>query len=122
LWFQSEGLMEIVIAQSKSHLYPDSGAALSEREQQEAGEDAEVPGVIVEPVAGWQTEADLVALLQLQSHCIGCGGVAAVVIQVEAEDDWLVVPVQVQTHVTLQVICSCEAEVVNSSDRSCEHT
>ncbi len=63
-----------------SHSYPDPGTVLSEGEQQEAGEDAEVSGVIVEPVAGRQTEADPVALLQLQSHAVGCGSVAAVVV------------------------------------------
>lgn len=44
------------------------------------------------------------------------------VIQVQAEDDWLAVPVQVETHVAFQVIRSCEAEEVKSSDGSCEHT
>lgn len=104
-----------------SHSYPDPGTVLSEGEQQEAGEDAEVSGVVVEPVASRQTEADPVALLQLQSHTVGRGGVAAVVVQVQVEDDRLVVPVQVETHVTFQVIRSREAEEVKSSDRSCKH-
>lgn len=65
-----------------SHSYPDPGTLESEWEEQESGEDAEVSGVIVEPVAGRQAEADLVALLQLQSHAVRCGGIAAVVVQV----------------------------------------
>lgn len=44
------------------------------------------------------------------------------IIQVQAENDWLVVPVQVHAHVTLQVISSREAEEVESSDRSREDT
>lgn len=68
---------------------------LSEREQQEARKRAEVPGVIVEPIAGRQTEADLVTLVQLQNHSVGSGGVSSMVVQVKVEDDWLIVPVQV---------------------------
>lgn len=98
----------------------DPEALLSQREQQETGEHTEVSGVVVEPVAGRQTETDRVTLLQLQSHTVGRGGVAAVVVQVQVEEDWLVVPVQVQTHVAFQVICSCEAEEVKSSERSRE--
>lgn len=105
-------------ADRTSHSHPSPP---SEGEQQETGEDAEVPGVVVEPVAGRQTEANGVSLLQLQSHAVGRGGVAAVVIQVKVEDDWLIVPVQVETHVTFQVICSGEAEEVKSSDGSREH-
>lgn len=105
-----------------SHLYPDPGTVLSEGEQQETGEDAEVSGVVVEPVAGRQTEADSISLLQLQSHAVGHGGVATVVVKAQVEGDWLVVPVQVHAHVTYEVICSREAEEVKSSDRSCEHT
>lgn len=49
----------------------ESDAVLSEGEEQEAGEDAEVSGVVINSVAGWQNEADNVALFQLQSHTIG---------------------------------------------------
>lgn len=100
----------------------DAGTVLSEGEEQEAGEDAEVSGVVINSVAGWQNEAHNVALLQLQSHTIGHRGVAAMIIQPQVKDDWLVVPVQVHTHVTFEVICSSEAEEVQSSDRSCEYT
>lgn len=65
-----------------SHSYPYTGTIPSEWEQQESGEDAEVSGVVVEPVAGRQTEADSVAPLQLQGHGVRRGGVAAVVVQV----------------------------------------
>ena len=44
------------------------------------------------------------------------------VVEVKVEDDWLIVPVQVETHVAFKVICSREAEEVKSSDRSSEHT
>lgn len=91
-------------------------------EQQEAREHAEVSGVVIEAVAGRQAEVHPVALLQLQTHCVARGGVAAVVVQVEAEDDRLVVLVQVQAHVAFHVICSREAEDVQSSDRSRENT
>lgn len=44
------------------------------------------------------------------------------VIQAQVERDWLIVPVQVHTHVTFEVICGGEAEEVKSSDRGCEDT
>lgn len=94
----------------------------SEWEQQEAGEEAEVPRVVVEPVAGRQAEANAVACLELERHAAGRGRVATMVVQVQAEDDRLVVPVQVETHVPLQVICGRKAEEVKSSDRSGEDT
>lgn len=103
-------------------LVPWSRDFLSEGEQQETRENAEVSGVVIEAVAGRQTEPDSVALLQLQSHSVGRGGVAAVVVQVQVEDDRPVVPVQVETHVAFQIICSREAEEVESSDGGCEHT
>lgn len=93
---------------------------VSKSKQQEAAEDAEVSGVIIEPVAGRQLEADSVALVQLQDDATGRGRVAAVVVEVQAEDDWLLVLVQVQTHVAFEVICCREAEEVNSSDGSRE--
>lgn len=65
---------------------------------------------------------DSVALLQLQCHTIGHGGVATMVIQAQVECDWLVVPAQVHTHITFEVIGGGEAEEVKSSDRSCEDT
>lgn len=103
-------------------LTPSLIPVLSKQEQQESGEDAEVPGVVVEPVAGRQTEVDPVALLQLQDHAVRCGGVATMVVQIQVEDDGLFVPIQIETHVALHVICSCEAEEVSTSDRSREHT
>lgn len=42
-------------------------------------------------------------------------------VQVQGGDDGPVVPVQVQAHVTFQVICSREGEEVNSCDGSREH-
>lgn len=54
-----------------SHSCPDPGSVPSEGEQQEAGEDAEVSGVVVESVARRQTEANDVSLVQLQSDAIG---------------------------------------------------
>lgn len=99
-----------------------SASGPSQGEQQEAREDAEVPRVVVEPVAGRQAEADSVARLQLQRHGAAGGGVAAVVVQLQAEEDGLLVPVQVQTRVALQVVRGREAEEVEASDGGRENT
>lgn len=76
----------------------------SQGEQQEPREAAEVPGVVVEAVAGRQPQADGVGLLQLQEHAAGQGGVAAVVVEAKAEEDGPGVVVQVQAHVPFEVV------------------
>lgn len=104
-----------------SHSYPDSGSASSQGEQQEAREAAEVSGVIIETIAGWQMQAHPITLFQHQDHTIGHGSIAAMVVQAQVEEDRLIVAVQVEARVSFQVIGGCEAEEVKSSDRSCEH-
>lgn len=96
------------------------GSASSHGEQQEAGEAAEVSGVIVETVAGWQMQAHHITLFQHQDHTAGHGSIAAMVVQAQVEEDGLVVAVQVEARVSLEVISGCVAEEVKSSDRSCE--
>lgn len=103
------------------HSYPDSGSASSQGEQQEAREAAEVSGVIIETIAGWQMQAHHITLFQHQDHATGHGSIAAMVVQAQVEEDRLVVAIQVEARVSLEVISGCEAEEVKSSDRSCEH-
>lgn len=103
------------------HSYPDSVSASSQGEQQEAREAAEVPGVIIETIAGRQMQAHHITLLQHQDHPTGHGSIAAMVVQAQVEEDRLVVVVQVEARVAFEVISGCEAEEVKSSDRSCEH-
>lgn len=103
------------------HSYPDSGSASSQAEQQEAREAAEVSGVIIETIAGWQMQAHHITLFQHQDHPTGHGSVAAMVVQAQVEEDGLVVAVQVEARVAFEVISGCEAEEVKSSDRSREH-
>lgn len=105
-----------------SHSYPDSGSVSSQGEQQEAREAAEVSGVVVETIAGWQMEAHHVSFFQHQDHTTGHGGIATVVIQAQVEEDGLIVAVQVEARVPFEVVSGCETEEVKSSDRSCEHT
>lgn len=107
-------------AHATDHSYPDSGSASSQGEQQEAREAAEVSGVVVEAIAGWQMQADHVTLFQHQDHTSGHGSVTAVVVQAQVEEDRLTVAVQVEARVSFEVISGCEAEEVKSSDRSRE--
>lgn len=94
----------------------------SECKQQETRENAEVARVVIESVTRRQSEVNAIALLELQSHVAGCRSVAAVIVEVEVENDWLVVLVEVETHVAFQEVCCCEAEEINAFDRSCENT